>query len=289
MHGLTDLTRRLWRGYADTRTRLTRQGSPTPALRSLGHPPRADLPEWTARLSELHGDYRRDNPPLDGGVTVVCVSRRPHLLDQVVANVARQEGVDIEFVLVANSEGFDDDALDTATKTFANMSVIVDRDASLGACLNRAFDVSTSPRFVAKFDDDDHYGPAYLRDSLRAHSYAGAGVVGKHTYYAMLDATGQHVLRFPGHEFSYSSTLAGGTLVIDRARTGTLRFPDISFEEDRGFLEMCHRRGISTFAADRFNFLQHRGTDNTWVIHDDDFVTGCELVNATDAVHVFDR
>ena len=61
-------------------------------------------------------------------------------------------------------------------------------------------------------------------------------VVGKHTYYAGFHANDQTVLRFPGHEFSYSATLAGGTLVIDRGIVGGLQFQDISLGEDRAFL-----------------------------------------------------
>ena len=101
------------------------------------------------------------------------------------------------------------------------------RERSLGACLNDGMD-ATDARFVAKFDDDDLYGPQYLADALRAFTYSGAGVVGKHTYYAYLAGSDRTVLRFPAREFSYSSTLAGGTLVIDRDRTGSLRFPDVS-------------------------------------------------------------
>jgi len=102
--------------------------------------------------------------------------------------------------------------------------------------------------------------------------YAGAGVVGKHTYYAHLVAADRTVLRFPAHEFTYTSTLAGGTLVIDRERTGDLEFNDISLGEDRDFIAACHRRGISTFSADRFNFVQTRSDDNTWSISQDAFL-----------------
>jgi len=148
---------------------------------------------------------------------------------------------------------------------------------------------SSSSRFVAKFDDDDRYGAHHLVDSLRAHGYAGAGVVGKHTYYAEIEATGERLLRFPGNEFRYTSTLAGGTLVIDRDRTGDLAFDDISLGEDRAFIAACNRRGLSTFSADRFNFVQSRGRDNTWTIADADFAAETVPVSQADPVHVVDR
>ena len=147
----------------------------------------------------------------------------------------------------------------------------------------------TDARFVAKFDDDDLYGPQYLTDALRAHRYAGAGVVGKHSYYAHLPESGETILRFPGHEFRYSSTLAGGTLVIDRDRVGDLRFPDRSVGEDRAFVAGCHRRGVATFSADRFNFSQGRGTDNTWTIDRGEFLKKSRVVDPTLDEHVVER
>ena len=199
---------------------------------------------------------------------------RPELVDAVAANVAGQLDVDVDLIFVPNHSDFREIDLESRFRDVADVSLIsVDPGTSLGAALNRAM-ASTSSRFVAKFDDDDHYGPHHLVDSLRAHGYAGAGVVGKHTYYASLQSSGERLLRFPGNEFRYSSTLAGGTLVIDREQTGDLGFRDISLGEDRAFVTACHRRGTSTFAADRFNFVQSRRNDNTWAITDADFAVG---------------
>jgi glycosyltransferase involved in cell wall biosynthesis len=267
---------RVWRGYADLRRRVSRSGSATAARVAYGDVRRADVERWVALTAERHAAYRAAVPPVDARVAIVCVSNRPHLLDQVVRCVNAQQHGDHEFVLVTNSDRYDDVDIDAvlAPLTRSSTKVTVLRrppEQTLGACLNDAAAV-TDARFVAKFDDDDHYGPRYLVDALRAHAYAGAGVVGKHTYYAHLSGADRTVLRFPAHEFSYSSTLAGGTLVIDRERTGDLRFADLSLGEDRAFLAACHRRGISTFSADRFSFVQTRSTDNTWTIDSDDFL-----------------
>lgn len=279
---------RLWRLYADARTRLSRQGSNRPALASFGDPDRSRPDDWTARLSDGHESYRRVNALTTGDISIICVSRRPHLVTQVVDNLRRQLGVEFEFIFLANSSDFGDDQLQSLVDQVPRATVIVEPKLSLGRCLNRGLR-ETSARFVAKFDDDDHYGPGYLSDSLRAHAYAGAGVVGKHTYYAHLAGTDQRVLRFPGHEFRYSASLAGGTFVIDRSRAGSLEFEDRSLGEDGAFLAACHRRGISTFAADRFNFVQHRGSDNTWSIQPDEFLVGSQIVDPSDDIHRVDR
>ncbi len=263
---------RAWRVGADIRRRVTRTGSATSALASLGRPDRRNAGEWNAATTAGHDRYRAAHPVPDERVAIVCVSMRPEYLDAVVANIQRQSHSRVEVVFVANSDEFD---IAVVERAFAPMShVAVDHPpsgTSLGGALNRAME-RTDARFVAKFDDDDLYGANFIPDALRAHSYAGAGVVGKHSYYAHLVERDQLVVRFPGHEFSYSGTLAGGTLVIDRDRVGDQRFDDVSIGEDRAFLARCHRRGISTYSADRFNFTQVRHASNTWNVSTESFL-----------------
>lgn len=281
--------RRAWRTYADVRRRIRRAGTAATALSSLGDPARRPVEEWNARTAEHFDRYRADHRPAADHAAVVCVSRRPAQIDHVITNVLRQRDVDVEFTLVTNDDGFDLIDLDAALSPVPGARIIRSNPAdTLGAGLNAAMRL-TEARFVAKFDDDDHYGEHYLVDALRAHSYAGAAVVGKHSYYAIVGSPPVRHLRFPGHDFSYSSTLAGGTLVIDRSSTADLEFEDRSLGEDRAFLAACHRRGLSTFAADRFNFVQYRGGDNTWRIDDSAFLVGAPAVDESASDHRVDR
>ena len=281
---------RAWRAVADVRRRATGEGSARTALRSLGRPSRGDHELWHRRTSQCHDRYRAEHPPASRRAAVVCVSMRPQLIDRVIANVTRQMAhVAVDLVFVANDAGFVDVDLEARFEPVGGATIIVpEPGTSLGAALNLGLD-ATSERFVAKMDDDDWYGPGYLLDGLRAHRYAGAGVVGKHTYYAHLEATGERHLRFPGHEFEYTGTLAGGSLLIDRDRVGDLRFADLSLGEDRAFLAACHRRGVSTFSADRFGFVQHRGRGNTWSITDTEFLRGCLRVDPDSSDHQVER
>ncbi len=283
---LDRVRRSVWRHSADARRIVSRRGSARSALESLGAPQRADPGAWSEATRSAHETYRRCHPIPDGRVTIVCVSMRPQLLDAVVANVTRQRDVDTDVIFVANAAQFDMSVVEQSFAAIDGATIVRPPERlSLGAALNLAL-ATTEARFVAKFDDDDLYGPAYLADSLRAHGYAGAGVVGKHSYYARLAATGETFLRFPGNDFRYSGTLAGGTLVIDRDRVGDQRFDDISLGEDRAFLAQCHRRGVSTYSADRFNFVQMRTGTNTWAIDDATFL---ERSVPVDASTVIDR
>ena len=279
-----DLQRRGWRWIADARRTLTRAGSAAGALAALGDPDRSSIGGWARDTAEAHDRYRSACPVPDADVAVVCVSMRPELLRDVVANIVRQRHQRVRVVFVAASDDFDHDEIETAFSAIAD--VVIDHapsGASLGAALNRGM-ARTDARFVAKFDDDDLYGPDYLSDALRAHGYAGAGVVGKHSYYARVDALDATYLRFPGNEFRYSGTLAGGTLVIDRDRVDDQRFDDISLGEDRAFLAACHRRGVSTFSTDRFNFTQVRTGANTWSVPLDSFLADAVPVDAGEEI-----
>ena len=70
---------------------------------------------------------------------------------------------------------------------------------------------------------------------------------------------------------------------------GEQRFEPISIGEDRAFIRACHRRGISTFSADRFNFTQVRSGDNTWLIDDQSFRQGTLDVDTSDDTHRINR
>lgn len=282
------LSGRAWRTRADVERRIRRLGSANAAVAVFGPEDRASS-GWCKATAQRFDLYRERFPPASDSVALICVSQRPGLLEDVIANVARQEDVDVEFVFVTNHERFGDIDIDQHLALTPDATVIeMSPEATLGACLNAGL-AATGQRFVAKFDDDDRYGSHYLADALRAHGYAGAGVVGKHTYYADVGEPADRYLRFPGHEFSYSATLAGGTLVIDRERTGDLVFDDVSLGEDRRFIAACHRRGVSTFSADRFGFVQRRNDDNTWAVPAEQFLVGCTPVEPGQPEHDVDR
>lgn len=265
-----DVARRGWREYADVRRRIARVGSEDAATAFFADTSRSGVAEWNRVTAERHGEYRAAQAMPFGSVAVICVTNRPHFIGNVVDNVMRQSSLPEHVAVVVNLDEPDADlpAVDARLDEIrrAGIDVVLSwRPAvkSLGFCLNVTM-AATDARFVAKFDDDDRYGPHYLADSLRAHGYAGAGIVGKHTTYVRLEETDETILRFPGHEFTYTSTLAGPSLVIDRQRARGLWFRDISLGEDRALVTDCNRRGIATFAADRFNLVYRRTPGSAW-------------------------
>ena len=243
--------------YADARRRVRRRSS-SAGLPGVDGAARSDLDQWVSETDRAHDGFRLSVDPVEGSVAVLCSSHRPTDLETVVRSVGTQTHADLELVFVAHGEQWD---LEATGERLAQLERSIRRvqmiaapsSASLGSCLNLAIG-RTDARFLAKFDGDDRYGPEYLRDALRAHRIADAGLVGKHTYYAHLAESDAYLLRFPGHDFEYTSTMSGGTFVIDREIVDDQQFADISIGEDRDFIRRCHRRGISTFSGDRFNY-----------------------------------
>jgi hypothetical protein len=171
-------SRRAWKEYADVRRRLTRAGSARETLARLPRS-RRDVARWTEAVADQHLAYRESLTAPDGDVAIVCVSNRPELIEAIAANVDRQRRRPDVVVCVLN---VDDPPLDRfeARLSASDREVIVlhrPSERSLGDCLNAAM-AATDARFIAKFDDDDHYGAMYLVDMLGAHGYAGAGIVG---------------------------------------------------------------------------------------------------------------
>ena len=277
----------LGRGHAAARRvgdRDTRR-----SVNRLGRDRRTPLDVWHRQSSERHEHYRSEVEPAASTACVICVSQRPHRLADVIAGVSAQRHVDVEFVLVPTSHDWDRSSVDDALVGLSGASVVWDaQDKSLGEALNAGLAVATE-RFVAKMDDDDHYGPSYLVDALRAHRVSRAAIVGKHSYYVDHVDHPTQLLRFPGNEFRYTSTIAGGTMLIDREQVPDLRFDDRSLGEDRAFIEATLRRGRSVFAADRFNFVQHRGDSNTWRPPADVFLADCVVADSAAPEHRVDR
>jgi hypothetical protein len=252
------------------------------ALRGL----RAVMREHTysRRLDQVLGSAgltaHDGTPPL---VTVITVSNRPEYLHRCLDNYRRQTYEGREFLFIMNARTFDQDDVAAQIATVPSARVLyVESAATLGECLNEALQVAEGDYF-AKFDDDDHYGPNYLADQMLAFEYANAAVVGKRSAFVYLEATDETVLRFPGHECEYTSTVFGASLVVDRSQTEGIEFMPVPRGTDTLFLRDCNAAGLRVVSTDRFNFVVTRHADlsrHTWQLSEREFRTKCVPVCA---------
>ena len=193
-------------------------------------------------------------------VSVLMPTMRPENVARCLDNFKKQTYPDKELVLILNNAEFDLDAIRRDVELIPNVQVLhVDGRTTLGNCLNRGVEAA-SGKYVAKMDDDDHYGERYLSDSVLAASFSDAEVVGKGSFFAYFEATDTTALRenTPEHTFT-SSTITGGTLFIRSDIVKDISFDSISLKEDTNFQRAALLAGCRIYSADRFNLVRVRG------------------------------
>lgn len=214
----------------------------------------------------------------DRSISAVVATMRPHELERVAANLARQRHADRELVLVTHGFEAPDGLLERWREQHGLDAVtLVPADAgfTLGACMNLGV-AAASGRYVTKMDDDNYYGPGYLTDLVRAFDYTDAAVVGKWAHYVHLAATDATVLRFGHAEHRYTKHVQGGTIMTSRQTLARVPFRDVPRAVDTTFLDAVRAEGGTVYSADRFEYVSRRAasTDgHTWGITDLDLLS----------------
>lgn len=215
-------------------------------------------------------------------VALICVTNRPENTSLMLGNLNRQFAPNREVVLVLNAPDFDESAIRRALQTFSRVTILErSPEVPLGQCLNTAM-ANTDARVVAKFDDDDCYGTNYLDDMVSALSWSGAAVVGKHSYLAYLEFENVSILRFPGHEWSFTGYIAGGTIVVDRQAVPKISFQHQTLGEDTSFLADVEKQGGLILSTGAMGFVQLRHGANTWVKENVEFKKNSSVIGSGD-------
>lgn len=223
-------------------------------------------------------------------VTAVVSSIRPEQFDHVLAAVRRQTNVDVQLAYLAH--GWDpntDDLRARALDAGIDDLVVLTEPAAtpLGTCLNRLREAADGD-VIAKIDDDDHYGPHYLEDSLHALKYSGSDVVGKQAHYVHLVGPDVTALRFPEREHRFTNFVVGPTIVTTREVAHAHPFPNVAIGEDSGFLRNVMASGGRIYSADKYGFaLARGGHTHTWQAHDVELLANADThLGGFNASHV---
>ncbi|WP_404311781.1 glycosyltransferase [Agrococcus terreus] len=215
-------------------------------------------------------------------VSAIAPTIRPHLVRGLVETAARQEGVDVQLVLLGHGFEPDEAELRALARELGLAELVVltaDRSTSLGTNLNRLVAASDGD-VIAKLDDDDLYGRHYLADSCFALDYSGAELVGKearHLHLASFDAT---VLQNPHREHRWADLVGGPTMVGPRSTFLAHPFEDRTLGEDTAFQCAIVEAGGGIYSADRFGFIQMRGagSGHTWHTEDERILANSDVI-----------
>ncbi|WP_271216636.1 glycosyltransferase family 2 protein [Streptosporangium carneum] len=201
-------------------------------------------------------------------VSVVMSSMRPHLLGSALAQIAGQRRVEVEVLLGLHGVPADHGAVRRAVGESGLPVTVIEADAAtpFGEVLNLAASKADG-EYVAKWDDDDWYGPEHLADLLLARSYAGADIVGVAAEFFYLEPLNVTIRRTDYTSEVWSDHVAGGTILVDRAgfrESGG--FPALPRGVDAGFLKAAHARGARIYRTHGLGYVLRRAmsVEHTW-------------------------
>ena len=191
-------------------------------------------------------------------VSVLMPTMRPENVARCLENFAKQTYTQKELILILNNAEFDLEAIRKQIEGIDNVQVLhVEGRTTLGDCLNRGV-AASSGNYVAKMDDDDHYGKRYLSDSVLAASFSDAEIVGKGSFFMYFEDTDTTALAEVAREHTFTHFVTGGTMFIRSDVARRFPFDAISLREDTNFLHAVAQAGCRIYAADRFNFIRVR-------------------------------
>ena len=227
-----------------------------------------------------HSAWARDSANLPY-VSIVMATKRPSILPDALATIARQSYPRIELVLALHGN---DDSLPSVERTIARLPlparvVPVPGSAHLGAALQAA-SATADGALLTKMDDDDLYGPDHVWDLVLAYRYSQAQMVGKGHQFVYLAGSDQTVHCHHGRGEAYRGYQCGGTLLIGRRDLQDVggwrdvaRAVDVALEED------VLRAGGSLYRTHGADFLLVRhGRHHTWKAADSRFLVGARKI-----------
>jgi hypothetical protein len=202
----------------------------------------------------------------DTPVSVVLTTRRPHYVAGALRQIARQRHAHLEVVLALH--GFPADRVRDPVAAFPHPISVIEADATavFGAVLDQAAR-RASGDLIAKWDDDDWYGPDHLTDLLLARAYSGADVVGTAAEFFYLQPLDVTVRRTDYTSEVWSDHVAGGTILLGRSTyLEAGGFQPLPRGVDSALLKTVHAAGGRIYRTHGLGYMLRRaGADeHTW-------------------------
>ncbi|MED1467152.1 glycosyltransferase [Bacillus salipaludis] len=216
-------------------------------------------------------------------VSIITCTIRDEFINNVFKNYQQQTWKDKELIIVLNKDSMSIDKWMEKAKNHQNVRVFqLHEKATLGDCLNFGV-LKATHDIIAKFDDDDYYGPEYITSSMQAFKDEKVAIAGKGSYYIYFKNKKALVL-VPGEENSFSDTVAGATLMFRKAVSEKVQFEKVNRAEDYFFIDQCKKAGFEIYSTDCFHFavVRHDTEKHTWKVSDEDFMGWGDIVAHTE-------
>lgn len=199
------------------------------------------------------------------GVSVICVTNRPALMESLFRNFSRQHVKTKELIVILNNNKMSMYSYKKCSKNLKNVTIYRLPDKwSLGKCLNDGINKAKYDR-IAKFDDDDFYSTYYLTEAMKIMNQSNADIVGKNKFYMYFLHSKKLMLANMPNE----NRVAGATLLFKKEIHLNVRFADVPKGTDMRFLKDCFNKGYKIESTSFRHFAALRRFDqstHTWKV-----------------------
>ncbi|MEH7178540.1 glycosyltransferase [Neobacillus vireti] len=218
-------------------------------------------------------------------ISIITSTVREHLISNIIDNYTNQLFQDKELIIILNNDAMDINLIKGKMGSIKGVTIHqLPQAYTLGECLNYGIEKAKYD-VIAKFDDDDYYGPEYLTEAMNALKTTKANIVGKLEYFVFLKSMNALLLRGQGLNNKYVKNVSGATLVFERSIINKIKFPNLTLGEDTEFQKKCIKFGYRIYSTSRYNFAAIRGknvNEHTWKISDKRLIEHGEVIAYTD-------
>ncbi len=216
------------------------------------------------------------------GFSIITPTNKVNSIQSILANYNNQILKNKELIIIINNDNIDINKFRIYIEGKPNIRIYkLPEIITLGECLNFGIEKSKYS-WIARFDDDDYYGPGYLLQAaniLRSDKYK---IVGKSTnYYYLEEFRELGILK--KYENGLVDWISGGTICFNKEIFDIIKFRDLNYEEDYYFLKDAKENGINIYSTSRKNFIIFRSkniNDHTWKIESYEIRDIYELVKS---------
>jgi len=209
-------------------------------------------------------------------VSVLLASRRPGDLHGAIEMVAAQRGCDVELLVGLHGSRWEPSVESELESRWGSWLTTerFDEATDFGTVL-RTLESRATGEYVAKWDDDDLYGADHLLDLVLAKQYSGAELVGKAAEFVYLEGLDKTIRRLVIGAERFSTTLAGGALLLERDHLRLLGgWPAGTRRVDGLLIDAVLAAGGSCYRSHGFQFILRRRPEgaHTWDASDEYFL-----------------
>ncbi|PGT87731.1 MULTISPECIES: glycosyltransferase [Bacillaceae] len=185
-------------------------------------------------------------------VSIITCTIRDQFMDNVFTNYEQQQWNEKELIIILNKDDLVLSKWQKEAEKYPNVRVFqLHEGATLGDCLNFGI-LKANYDYIAKFDDDDYYGPNYLSNSMRVFENDEIFILGKSSYYVYF-TNKKALMLIQNKENSYDDTVSGATLIFRKEVYNKVQFQKRTRAEDYFFIEDCKKNGYFKSVLPNYN------------------------------------